>query len=161
MKPNRLALACCAALALLPACDSEDGGPTPVEAELSRVTEATRPLRDFSAAVAAGYSVQATDYFPHMGIHYLNPDLLDDRFEVERPEILVFVPTDAGGMDLVAVEYATPIADLGSPPPAPAGFAGTSDVWAVNEEFSLWTLHAWVWMENPDGVFASHNHMLP
>ncbi len=63
---------------------------------------------------------------------------------IERPE---------GGMQLVGVEYAVPV-DLDNPAPAPEGFTGDTDVWVINEEISLRTLHAWIWLENPDGVFA-------
>ena len=64
-------------------------------------------------------------------------------------------------MELVAAEYATPIADLQNPPPAPSGFTGETDEWAVNSDFSLWTLHAWVWRENAHGLFAPHNPAIP
>lgn len=151
----------------LAACDSgSDSDSTPLDLELERLRNATAAFADFDAAVAAGYSVEVIDpgtgssTFPGMGIHYLNPDLLDDQFELERPEILLFVRNDQGAMELVAVEYATPIADLQNPPPAPQGFTGDRDAWAVNQTFSLWTLHAWVWMDNPDGTFASHNPRL-
>lgn len=151
----------------LTSCDSNsDPEPTPLDRELDRLRSATEAFQDFDAAVAAGYSVEVVDpesgssYFPGMGIHYLNPDLLDDRFEVERPEILLFMEGEQGEMELVAVEYAVPIADLENPPAPPAGFPGASDEWVVNTTFSLWTLHAWVWMENPSGVFASHNPRL-
>ena len=90
-------------LLALAGCDS-DPEPTAVEQELDRLKAATAPLRTLAGAAAAGYTVQATDYYPHMGIHYLNPDLLDDRFEVERPEILVFASVDGGEMTLVAAE---------------------------------------------------------
>ena len=143
-------------------CDS-DSEPSPLDRELDNLRDATAALQDFDAARAAGYSVEVVDpvsgssYFPGMGVHYLNPDLVDDRFEVERPEILLFVENDQGEMELVAVEYVTPIADLAAPPAAPSGFTGNTDAWTVNTTFSLWTLHAWVWMDNPDGVFASHH----
>ena len=51
-------------------------------------------------------------------------------------------------------------ADLESPPAAPSGFTGASNEGVINTTFSLWTLHAWIGMENPDGVFASHTPQL-
>ena len=96
-----------------------------------------------------------------MGHHYLKATLLDGTFELEKPEVLLYAPDENGKMQFVAVEYATPIEDLNNPPPAPEGFTGTEDVWEVNTEFSLWTLHAWVAMENPNGIFTSHNLLLP
>ena len=64
-------------------------------------------------------------------------------------------------MKLVAVEYAVPITDLNNPPPVPEGFTGSDDVWEINTEFKLWTLHVWVGLDNPHGIFASHNPKLP
>ena len=59
-----------------------------------------------------------------------------------------------GPRRLVAVEYAIPLALSAR---APAGFAGSADQWSANQAFQLWTLHAWVYEFNPDGVFAPHN----
>ena len=168
MKTTRTCTALAVVLTLaLTGCDTSTGsGTTTVDRELETLKDATAAFQDFDAAQAAGYSVEVVDpvsgssYFPGMGVHYLNPDLMDNKFEVDRPEILLYVENDQGEMELVAVEYATPIDDLQNPPPAPEGFTGTADEWEVNATFSLWTLHAWVWMENPDGVFASHHPAL-
>lgn len=153
------------AMILLAGCKSVD---VPEYAgELDRVRAATDAYHDFAAAAPAGYTVEVVNprtevsYYPKMGVHYLNPDLLDENFDIEHPELLVYLPQDDGGMELVAVEYATPIADLNAPPPAPTGFTGSTDAWAVNEDFSLWTLHAWVWKSNEAGVFASENPAVP
>ena len=156
-----LVLAVAAGLLLI-GCDSNEANSADetVRRALDRVRQATEPYRDIAAAAEDGYTVQATDYVSGMGIHYLNPDLLDDRFEAERPEILMYVPRPDGGMELVGVEYATPV-DLEAPAPAPEGFSGDMDAWAINEQFSLWTLHAWVWLDNPDGVFAPYNPEVP
>jgi hypothetical protein len=58
----------------------------------------------------------------------------------------------------VAVEYAVPL-DLALT--SPEGFSGEDDVWDRNTTFGLWTLHAWVWRHNPDGVFAPMNPRMP
>ncbi len=152
------ALALLAALTFF-ACDASDQQ-DPLAAELDAAREATRKYQSFAAAQADGYTVQATGHRAGMGLHYLNPDLLDQTFEVGRPEILMYVEK-SGGLELVGIEYATPIANLNSPPPAPAGFTGDADTWVVNTEFSLWTLHAWMWMENPHGLFNPHNPNIP
>ena len=44
---------------------------------------------------------------------------------------------------------------------APAGFIGQADEWDANQTFQLWTLHAWVYEFNPDGVFAPFNQRVP
>jgi len=104
-----------------------------------------------------GYDNEVTGYRTQMGYHYLNVALLDDKFEVEKPELLLYAPDDNNKLKFVAVEYAVPIEDLNNPPPVPEGFKGDDDVWEINTEFKLWTLHVWVKLENSNGIFASHN----
>jgi hypothetical protein len=107
--------------------------------------------------MADGY-VNINVFIPSMGHHFLKSDLLDATFEAERPELLVYSPDCRGALRLVAVEYAVPL-ELSET--APEGFAGADDHWHANEEFQLWTLHAWVWLKNPDGLFAELNPRVP
>lgn len=44
---------------------------------------------------------------------------------------------------------------------APEGFQGSADRWFDDGTFHLWTLHAWVWKNNPDGVFSPMNATVP
>lgn len=134
------------------ACDNDPAAPD-VDDELASVLEATEQFATLDAGLAAGYA-DIDVVMQNMGYHYLNADLLDATFEVDRPELLVYAPDAGGTMRLVAVEYAVPL-DLSVDPPA--GFIGSADVWDRNEAFGLWTLHAWVHLDNPDGVFAPHN----
>jgi hypothetical protein len=63
-----------------------------------------------------------------------------------------------GQRRLVAVEYAVP---LSLATIAPGGFIGDADRWAVNNQFQLWTLHAWIWEYNTAGVFSGYNQDVP
>jgi hypothetical protein len=84
---------------------------------------------------------------------------MDATFEHQRPEILVYAAIpDTNNMQLVAVEYAVPT-NLAATPPE--GFDGKLDEWDRNDTFGLWTLHAWIWLPNPNGVFADTNPRLP
>lgn len=122
--------------------------------QLEAVRQAAARYLDVDHAIADGY-VDIGVFFPNMGWHYLKGDLLDDRFEATAPELLVYADDPCGGKRrLVAVEYAVPL-DLSKR--APSGFAGSADTWSVNSAFGLWTLHAWVYEYNPDGVFAPNN----
>ena len=90
-----------------------------------------------------------------MGWHYMKDELVDEKFDPTRPELLVYADDPCGGKrKLVAVEYAVPLALSKR---APAGFVGRADEWDANQTFQLWTLHAWVFEFNPDGVFAPFN----
>lgn len=126
--------------------------------QLEAARSATAHFHDVAVAEAEGY-VDIGLFIPNMGWHYLKPELLDGHFDAEAPELLVYADDPCGGpRRLVAVEYAVPLALSAK---APVGFAGVADVWAVNNDFQLWTLHAWVWEYNPDGVFAGFNPRVP
>ncbi len=124
-----------------------------LQVELSRVRAATAKYQNIDKAKHDGYS-DINLYVPHMGWHYLNLTRLDSTFDMEHPELLVYIDKPNGGHRLVAVEYAVPLAYS---PQAPEGFTGNEDVWDVNTDFQLWTLHCWVWYNNPDGIFAEYN----
>ncbi len=133
--------------------------PTEARQELEHAKASTQKYYNLDAALADGY-VDINVVKPMMGRHYMKQSLLDATFEVEKPEILVYNTTtgDTSDIHLVAVEYAIPLSVRND---APEGFKGTSDVWDPNQTFQLWLLHAWVFEENPDGVFSPMNHHLP
>ena len=134
------------------ACGKDDPVRPAGEVELDRAHAATDRYQDINRAIADGYA-DAKIVMQGMGHHYLNASLLDDKFEPEKPELLVYAP-DGGRMRLVAVEYAQPLDKVAA---APSGFTGTDDVWDRNTKYGLWTLHAWVWLDNAAGVFHSTN----
>ena len=146
------ALAVTLAALALGACGNDPAEPA-VDRELDEVRNATTQYATLDAALDAGYA-DIDVVMQNMGHHYLREELLDADFRVDSPEILVYAPDAGGTMRLVAVEYAVPLALSENPP---AGFTGDDDAWDRNETFQLWTLHAWVHRDNPDGVFASHN----
>ncbi len=146
----------------LMSCNENDGEvKEPWENEVDKLSAAVAVFNSLDHAIAQGYDNEFTGYRSQMGFHYLNGSLLDDQFELEKPEVLMYAPDSEGNMKFVGVEYAVPITDLLNPPPAPEGFTGDEDVWEINHEFSVWTLHVWVGIENPHGIFASHNPELP
>jgi hypothetical protein len=126
--------------------------------QLADVVTATARFQDVAQALAEQY-VDIGVFLPHMGHHYMRQDLVDGRFDPEHPELLVYADDPCtGGLQLVAVEYAIP---LDQSKKMPSGFVGNLDVWDPNDDFGLWTLHAWVWKYNSDGVFAPFNPQVP
>jgi hypothetical protein len=135
---------------------------------------ATARFHDLDVAKAAGYSVTVEDLAKKtciaqegsggMGVHMLNPDLLDENIDATQPELLVYEPTDNGRMKLVALEYLVFKGawelehGVGAAPPSlfgqpfmltPAGNRyGLPDFYA---------LHSWIWKPNPSGVFQPYN----
>lgn len=152
-KLNRLArlLATCLLLGTVAVTNAE---PLPPETqmELGQVRLATARYHNLQNALDDGY-VNIDVYIPGMGFHYLNPSLLDDTFDPAAPELLVYSPDQQlGKLRLVAVEYAVPLDN-----PAPEGFFGDADHWHAETDFGIWSLHAWVWLNNPNGIFEPLN----
>ncbi len=126
--------------------------------QIDQARDAAARFADVEAAEKAGYRDIGV-FMPNMGWHYMNESLLDAKFEWTKPELLVFADDPCGGKrKLVAVEYAVP---LNLSKRAPAGFVGNADRWDANQTFQIWTLHAWVYEYNPEGVFAPHNKRVP
>lgn len=124
--------------------------------QLARVRRATTRYKDFRNAMADGYE-DINVVIPNMGRHLLNDSLLDGHFDADHPELLVYAPMQ-GRLTLVAVEYAVP---LDSSATAPDGFPGNADEWFADQTFQLWTLHAWVYKHNPEGMFNPTNPRVP
>jgi hypothetical protein len=141
-----------------------------------RARTATERFRDPEVARAAGYRPVGPD-FPSMGRHWIHPSLiLREVPDPDAPPILEYAEL-RGRPTLVGVAYAALVRD--GPPafalPVPA------DGWhfhqgTVEEESFLRShagaahiepgpkiavLHAWVWLDNPDGLLATDNWALP
>ncbi|MGM5468873.1 hypothetical protein ACS386_01215 [Flavobacteriaceae bacterium LMO-SS05] len=135
-------------------------GTTSWEIEIEHLTKKMTRFRNFKVAVAQGWDTDVTGYIPHMGHHYANFELFDGIFDQGNPEALLYVPDENGVMQFVGVEYLIFVNDPNNPGPAPEGFTGSEDVWVFNTDVNAWTLHAWVGLENPDGVFAAFNPLV-
>jgi hypothetical protein len=129
------------------------------------VRNATRQYLDVNNAVAAGYGplfgcVSGSDHGA-MGIHYVNPSLLNGTINVTTPQALIYEPQPNGQMKLVGVEY---IADQAtwlqnnSGPPVLDGrvflLVGYPNRFTINAFFEL---HVWAWRDNPQGSFVDWN----
>jgi hypothetical protein len=131
-----------------------------LSAEIERIRAATEAFHEVTAAHAAGYPTMVPGCLENppqggMGHHYIHPELMDDELEVERPEILVYAPTDEGGLKLAGVEYAVPYTAWprdGREAPRILG----RDL-KPSDPLQLWYLHVWVWEENSKGLFADWN----
>lgn len=138
-------------------CSNDDELPLAAwELEINQVKEATSKYRDVNVAINEGF-FDASGFVPDMGHHYILPQRIDNTFELESPEILLYVPDGSGTMEFVAIEYAVPVEDIENPGNPPEGFSGNQDVWHLNTDLKQWQLHVWIIRENPDGIFAAHN----
>ena len=122
-----------------------------VQKELALARSATAKYHDLETAKADGY-FDAMAVVQNMGYHYINIENWN-AFDPGKPALLVYSKNPVNGkMRLVAVEYAVP--SIGVPP---EGFTGNDDVWEYDEDIDRWECHAWVWYNNPDGIFTKYN----
>jgi|SRR5690348_10786760 len=131
-----------------------------VEQDLAKLRSVTAAFQDFGTARRAGWSSQITPCMTDpagaggMGFHYGNTALINGTASVERPQLLLYEPEQNGRLRLVAVEYIIPYTFHSRDAEPPVLFG---QKFQQVDVFQLWGLHAWVWRENPSGVFASWN----
>ena len=129
------------------------------ERDLAELRQVTEKYKSFDFAThQGGYSHQITDCMTDpqlggMGFHFGNDALIDGKPEKLAPEVLLFEPQKNGRMKFVAVEYIIPF-PLWTDTVPPQLFGQN---FKRNETFGVWALHAWIWKENPSGIFADWN----
>ena len=130
---------------------------------------ATARFHDLEKAKAAGYAVTVQDAAGitciaqpgqgAMGVHMLNPSLLDETINAKTPELLVYEPKANGELKLVALEYLVFVGDWkGSAPPSL--FGRQFDLIGAGNRYGLppfYALHAWIWKPNPSGILEPYN----
>jgi hypothetical protein len=95
-----------------------------------------------------------------MGYHYFNADLMaDNAVDALEPEALVYAPAADGGLKLVAVEWV--VRGPGSNPPGvsepPSVLGMEMHILVPPPGPGFYLMHAWVWANNPSGMFADWN----
>jgi hypothetical protein len=129
--------------------------------ELIAANLATAAFQDVAMAEAAGYgsTMDGLGCFENsetggMGLHYLNESLMDDKVDIKTPEALVYeLNSDGDIVGLVAHEYIVPVeAWTDSAPPTLFGRE-----FHQHPVLPLYVMHAWVWKDNPAGMFNDWN----
>jgi hypothetical protein len=137
---------------------------------------ATAKYSTQAAAIADGYRLIGDD-FPGMGEHWIHLGrLFDGVYDAERPEVLTYVKLD-GSPRLLGVAYAVPLLEGEEPPEGPAGRAAWhAHTGSLDEETlvphhhhsghagdgpRISMVHAWLWLPNPEGLFAADNWAIP
>lgn len=149
--------------ALAPQSQAHHGG-SALQKELAALRRATSQYQNVKKAEADGYH-QHSPFIPGMGFHYVKGSLVDGTAEMSQPEALVYDSNDPEQKtrNLGAVEYIIP--DGGGAETQdrtgenlPSLFTGqTSGDWHYESVLDSWTLHVWIWLDNPKGVFHPTN----
>jgi hypothetical protein len=142
---------------------------------LSAARAATAQFHQIDAAQAAGYTVEVADlngftciddivgHTGAMGVHFLNPSLLDGNVDESTPELVIYEPTKNGGMRLVGVEYIVIKAAWEAAHPgaaAPRLFGQPMELVPAGNRNGLpdfYEMHAWIWKNNPLGIHDDWN----
>jgi hypothetical protein len=170
------------ALALAAAPAAAGGGE---QASVAAARAATATFHSLPTAQAAGYVVEVADLagltciadledvpsMGAMGVHYLDPGLIpeltDPTFtgapsvDATQPEALVYGPGPQGELRLVALEYLTLKAPWDATHSGPPELFGqtfmTTDAGNRYGLPAFYSLHAWIWDPNPNGMFEMWN----
>jgi len=145
---------------------------------------ATATYHSLTVAKKAGYSILADTAgitciaepgMGAMGVHYVKGELVKDpSIDATRPEALVYAPDAHGRLHLAAVEYVVIKSDWEARQPSPPSMGYPTAVTPAppmlfGHEFNFtdapnryglppfYSLHAWVWKNNPAGTFAMWN----
>lgn len=158
--------------------------------QLERVRRATAQYQSVEQAQADGFVRFGRHEGALMGEHWFRRDLIDNPLDLERPSTLQYATID-GRRVLVGVAYSVYQRPGIPMPDGFAGSSDVWHVHDVSKIFGAITegrpllgriaeraqqragsptsqgrtqlvmLHAWVWLDNPDGVFALHHRALP
>lgn len=137
--------------------------------ELAEARRATAKYHDVEEAKKDGFQVLGgciSNATGAVGFHYVNFDNVVDREILpHKPEILIYNPDPSGRLQLVALEYFKRDVDqdlttnddmpelFGEPFVGP--IPGQTPDQPIHYE-----MHAWLWRDNPDGMFAHFNRKL-
>lgn len=160
-----------------------------LRAQLDAVRAATQRFRDHAVAVAEGYTHVGGDG-PLMGEHWVRKGLTDKPFDISAPSTLQYLEVD-GARVLTGVAYTVYRAPGEPLPEGFAGDTDQWHVhdlmkismtategrpllrWMTNRRIArgrtqwdeerpeLTMVHAWAWLDNPDGVFAQDHRAIP
>jgi hypothetical protein len=132
------------------------------QSDLAQVRQATAQFHRPEAAQAAGYDlVPGLDYCFNkpgvggMGYHYINTSILDLNVDLLNPEAMVYAPGPNGILQLAAVEYIVPAAAWDAVNSELPELLGQH--FHLNQSLGVYVLHAWIWKNNPAGIFEDWN----
>ena len=166
-----VATAALAAAVLVPGASAEGPSSSSAARDLASARAATAGDHQLASAQRAGYSILRDaagiacidePTMGAMGVHYVDGTAVGDPAVVpDHPEALVYEPTKNGRMQLVALEYVVIKAAWDALHPDPPSLFGHEFMVTPDpNRFGLpafYSLHAWIWKNNPAGMFAMWN----
>jgi hypothetical protein len=127
---------------------------------LKSVRQATARFNSTTQALRAGYQPDdhcvAVPGLGGMGYHWVNEDLVGPFWDPREPQVLLYAPGRGGNLRLVGVEYIViDVPDIEQEHPH---FGDQPfDVGGTPIPDPHWSLHVWLYEDNPNGMFAPFN----
>jgi hypothetical protein len=144
---------------------SAQENPAAINSKLVQIVRSsTAQYQNVGNATAAGYGpflgcVSGSDHGA-MGIHYVNPNLLNGTLDPTKPQALIYEPSN-GQLTLVGVEFivdsATWLKNNSSSPVLDGQtliYVDSPNRYNIPAFFEL---HVWAWRPNPKGPFFDWN----
>jgi hypothetical protein len=132
-------------------CESEE-----CRREVAAARIGTAQYHDINVALADGFLQDSPCVrragVGTMGFHYALASRIDQIIDPSEPEVLLYLPNDDGVLELVAVEYIFPNVGI-----IPTLFGQDYHYSAARNRYEL---HAWIWRNNPAGMFEDWNPKL-
>jgi hypothetical protein len=92
-----------------------------------------------------------------MAVHFVNPAQME--IDVDQPHVLMYQLEEDGTYTLAGVEWLVPTEGLDEAPEQ-FGYPFDGPMPAHGELPEHYALHAWLYIENPNGMFTSYNSAL-
>ncbi len=129
-----------------------------LETELLKdVRNATAHYHSTTQAINAGYQPDthcvSVPGLGGMGYHWVNPSLVDPVFDPLKPEVVLYATGSDGDLHLVALEYI--VINIGQA--APMFGSQPFNVGGTPVPLPHWSLHVWLYENNPSGMFRPFN----
>ena len=126
---------------------------------LKSVKQATSRFHSTTQAIKAGYKPDehcvSVPGLGGMGYHWVNPLLVDDVFDPLKPEAILYAKGPDGNLRIVGLEYI--VLNTGQLAPMfgnhPLDVGGAPPLAGIPH----WTLHVWLYEDNPSGMFKPFN----
>ena len=152
------------------AAQAEDAHKADIEAlkkSLAKYEDYTAAIRDLYLSTVgcvhySGEKIEGAMDYPKgaMGIHFVNVPSVGKELDPMRPNVLIYEPTKEG-LKLVGVEWLVPLTPDTKEAPKLFGqvFQGPMEGHypLIPKEFVHYDLHAWLFRDNPNGMFSPTN----
>lgn len=136
-----------------------DGFDENVRRDVETLRAATTKYHELAAAEASGYPTAmpkciADSTMGGMGYHLIDRKSIDDKLEIEHPEMLIYAMDGEAKPELVAVEYIMPYRVHAASEKPPRLFG---QEFKRYDQYNYWGLHVWAFRRNAAGLFADWN----